>query len=158
MRRPYQVASLVFLAVAIYTIVEGRSLDYYGLNGPGPGFFPFWLGLLLGIFSLAWFGQATFQPVKPMPEDFVPARDGATKIISVIVSLVVAALAVDTLGFQVVAFCFMMFLLWIVGRQNLILALVLSLVGSVGVYYVFKTYLDVHLPAAAIEFLHNLGL
>src|SRR5262249_43626000 len=51
-----RVSSLFWLAVAIFAIVPGYALKLGTLNSPGPGFFPFWGGVVLGLLSLLLLG------------------------------------------------------------------------------------------------------
>jgi len=64
----------------------------------------------------------------------------------------------DFLGFQMVMFPLLFFLLRVVGRQKIWLTLVIALLGSVGIYHLFGSYLDVQLPKASLAFLAGLGL
>ncbi len=158
MRRLYQVASLVFIAVGGYVVQEARDLTLFTELGPGPGFFPFWLGLLFMGISAAWLGQVTIQPSEPIADDLVPNRLGALRSLSIVVALVLFTLLVGTLGFKVTMLAFLLFMLFALGRQNPVLTVLISLVGSFGVFYVFKVWLNVHLPESSIELLQNLGL
>ena len=158
MRRVYQIAALVCLASSLWVIVESRQLKYYTAIGPGAGFFPFWLGIFFGGLSIVWLGTVSLRPVEPMAPDFVPDRGGILRIAAVISAVAVFSLLVDTVGFQFMMFAFLLFLLTVLGRKNLLLTLVLALAGSVGVYYLFRIWLDVQLPVSSIELLQNLGL
>lgn len=158
MRRVYQAASLVFLAVALYVVWEARTMEYLSALGPGPGFFPLWLGIVLAGLSLTWFAQVSLQPEGPRQKDFVPDRAGVLRIISILGALAVLSALLETLGFQLTMLAFLLFLLVALGRRNPLLTIVLSLVGSFGIYYLFKTWLDVPLPHSSVEFLRNLGL
>jgi hypothetical protein len=55
-------------------------------------------------------------------------------------------------------FLLLVFLLLIPGRQTIWLTLVVALLGSVGVYHLFGSYLDVQLPKASLALLAGLGL
>lgn len=158
MRRLYQVAALLMIAFGAWVIVESRNLNYYTELGPGPGFFPFWLALLVVVLSLVWLGQVTLQPVGPMEKGFVPSRAAVSRIASIVIALALWGLLVEKVGFQVMMFVFQIFLLVALGRQNLILTLAIALAASFGTYNMFTRFLDVQLPVSSIEFLQNLGL
>jgi putative tricarboxylic transport membrane protein len=64
----------------------------------------------------------------------------------------------DFIGFQLAMFLFLVFLLRIPGKQTLWLTLIIALLGSVGVYHVFGSYLDVQLPVSSFALLAKLGL
>ncbi|MCL4535410.1 MAG: tripartite tricarboxylate transporter TctB family protein [Bacteroidetes bacterium] len=158
MRRVYQVAAVVLFAFALFAVYEAHGLNYYTELGPGAGFFPLWIGVALGGLAIAWFGQVSLQPSEPMEQGFVPDRHGVIRIIAILVALLLFGVLVDTVGFQLMMLAFLLFLLVALGRQNPIVTLVIAIAGSFGLYYIFRNYLDVPLPAASIEFLRNLGL
>jgi putative tricarboxylic transport membrane protein len=157
-RRVYQTASLIFIAVGIYVALEARDMAFYTVIGPGPGFFPLVLGIVFVGLSIAWLGQVSLQSEEPMEKEFIPKGVGVVRIISILAALMFFSLLVDVIGFQLVMLFFLLFLLNVLGRQNLILKLVVSAAGSFGLYYVFKSWLGVSLPEASIEVIRNLGL
>ena len=158
MRRVYQIASLVFLAFSAYLMFESRQMEYYVDLGPGPGFFPFWLGALLAVLSVIWLIQVSRGPAGPMEAGFIPDRRGMVRVLSILISLGLFGWFVDDLGFQLSMLAFMVFLLIVLGRQKPIVTALVAIIGSFGVYYLFTHWLDVQLPASSIEFLRNLGL
>jgi putative tricarboxylic transport membrane protein len=158
MRRVYQIASLIFLAFSAYLVFESRQMEYYADLGPGPGFFPFWLGALLAMLSIIWLVQVSIGPGGAIEAGFIPDRRGLVRVIAVLVTMALFGWVVDDLGFQLTMLIFLGSLLIALGRQNLIVTAAVALVGSFGVYYVFTNWLDVQLPASSIEFLRNLGL
>ena len=48
-RRAQQVASVAFLALCAFALMQSLQLSLEDPLGPGPGFFPFWLGLIGGV-------------------------------------------------------------------------------------------------------------
>lgn len=158
MRRVYQAASLVFLAFSAYLVFYSRTMEYYADLGPGPGFFPFWLGLMLVLLSITWLVQVSIGPGGSIKQSFLPDRRGLVRVLSVLGALTLFGWVVEGLGFQLTMLIFLGFLLVVLGRQNLIVTATVAVVGSFGVYYIFRYWLDVPLPASSIEFLRNLGL
>lgn len=158
MTRIYQASSLGILAFAGWVMLESRKLDYYTGLGPGPGFFPFWLGLVMAGLSLAWFIQVSRGQLETLVDGFYPSRVGWMRMISIVVAMVLFGLLVDTIGFQLMMFSFLLFMLTVLGRQNIFLTLTICIIGSFGLFFLFKGYLDVQLPSSSIAFLENLGL
>ena len=159
MRRYYQVAGLLALALAVYVMVESRTtLNYYTEYGPGPGFLPFWCGALLAGFSAAWLFQVSLRPVEAPPEGFAPPRAGVARIVSVIGALLAFALLMGVIGFQLAMLAFLWFLLLRIGGRRHLASLMLALAGSAAFTYLFRNRLDVPLPLSAFEFLRNFGL
>jgi len=159
MRRAYQVTALLFAALAALVLLLVRDLAYYSsFIGPAAGFFPFWLGLLLAILSLIWLVEVSVRPVPPIEPGFIPERSGVRRIVAIVGALTVFAAVVDTVGFAVSAFAFLVFLLVVLGRQGLPVTLAVSVTGSFGLSYVFRDWLQVPLPASSLELLRGLGL
>lgn len=157
MTRVHQAASLLIIAFSTWVGFEAVHLNYYTRLGPGPGFFPFWLALLMGGLAAVWFVQLRLRPLQGKAIDFLPGRAGFLRIAALIISVVIFGLLLERVGFPVLMFAFLLFLLVALGRQSVAVTLVVSILGSFGVYYLFSHYLNVHLPASSIEFLRNLG-
>jgi putative tricarboxylic transport membrane protein len=158
MQRMEQGAALCFIIFSALVVWGSLNLEYYTKLGPGAGFFPLWLGVAMGALSLVWLVRV-FRPTgKPSKTASLPDRSGITRILAIIASLVVAALVMNLLGFQVAMFLLLAFLLLVMGRQPVWLTVIISLAGSVGVYRIFVIYLDVQLPASSLAFLAGLGL
>ena len=158
MKRIHQAAAIFFIALSASIAWESWKFEYYTNLGPGPGFFPFWLAVAMGVLSLIWLLQLFGKSWTPEPKAFFPPWQGIFRILLILVAMVAAACFMDFLGFQLTMFLFLVFLLLVLGRQMLWVALVLSLFCSVGVFHLFSRYLDVPLPTAAITFLSNLSL
>jgi putative tricarboxylic transport membrane protein len=159
MRRYYQAAGVLALALAVYVMVESRTtLNYYTEYGPGPGFLPFWCGVLLAGFSAAWLFQVSLRPVEVPPEGFVPPRAGLVRVVSVIGALLAFALLMGVIGFLLAMLLFLWFLLLRIGGRKHLTSLLLALAGSTAFTYLFRNRLDVPLPLSAFDFLRNLGL
>jgi len=151
-------AALPFIGLGVFIVWESRNLKYYSEFGPGAGFLPFWVGAVLTLLSLTWLGQVTFRPVADMPEVFLPGRAGTFRVLSIVMALVVCALLLDRLGFSLTMFAFLAFLLFSLGRQNLVVTIVIAVAGGFGVCFVFERWLGVFLPKSSIAFLRSLGL
>jgi putative tricarboxylic transport membrane protein len=157
MRRYYQIASVSFLALGIFIVFEGHRLKYYTDIGPGPGFYPVWVGGLIALLSVIWLGEVSFRPVEPMPDDFIPRRDRALHVLATLAALVLYTAGMTLFGFRLTTLAFLVFLLRGLGRVSIAWTAIIALAGSWGVYYAFKQ-LEVFLPVASIDLLGNLGL
>ena len=146
MKRPYQITGAVLILSAVCLIRESLRLRYYTPLGPGPGFFPLWLSILLGILGVAMCWRATRGVLEPMPADFYADRRGALRIAAVVGALVAVIALLEPLGFRLAMLSFYLFILTVLGRQHWVLTGGIALAGSVGVYYVFVHWLAVPLP------------
>jgi putative tricarboxylic transport membrane protein len=115
--------------------------------GPGPGFFPFWLSIITGALSLALFFQTT--RTKSSVEGsatLFPERQGALRILIIMVSLIVGLALLDPLGFRITLFLFLFFLPLGLGERNWWGILVFAIAGSFGIFHLFYYGLKVPLP------------
>lgn len=157
MTRVHQAASLIIIAFCSWVGFTSVKMTYYTSIGPGPGFFPFWLALIMGALSAIWFVQLWLRPLPGRAMDFVPNQAGCIRVAALIISALIFGLVLEKVGFALSMFVFLLFLLVALGRQSVTVTLSVSLTGSFGVYYLFSHYLKVPLPAAPIGFLNGLG-
>ena len=146
MTRLYQIVSVIFLALGALVIMLSLDLSYSADYGPGPGFFSFWLGILLILLALVDIVGLTRAPRVPLPERFIPGKDGVRRILFIVGALVAALLLLQPLGFPLTILLFSLFLLRTMGRQSWWATAVISLIGSFGTFYLFRL-LQVSLPA-----------
>ncbi len=146
MKRPYQITSAVLILVAAFLVRESLRLRYYTSLGPGPGFFPFWLSILLAILGAAMFWYATFGTPETMAADFYADRQGYLRIGAVVGALVALILLIELLGFRLAMLGFYLFILTALGRQHPLVVGIIALAGSFGVHYVFARWLAIPLP------------
>jgi hypothetical protein len=137
------------LLFGIFVIYESLQINYYGSDfGPGPGFFSFWLGVLVIGLSIVEIGRTVGKHV-PLPADFFPDRAALARIGSLLGAMIGVVLCLDRLGYSLTMLVFCAFLLRVLGRQPWWLTVVLTLVGSFGTAYVFRL-LQVMLPGGIL--------
>jgi putative tricarboxylic transport membrane protein len=147
MRRVNTIVWGVLLALGAFIVHESLGHNYYGSDfGPGPGFFSFWLGILLMAMSLGQIVMTFRRPGEPLPNGFIPGRDGVKRMLAIMGALVVSLIVMKYLGFSLTMLGFSVFLLRTLGRrQAWWVTLSLSAIGSFGTYYLFGL-LQVPLP------------
>jgi hypothetical protein len=152
MKRPYQITGGVFLLLAVFIAWESLQLKFYTSLGPGPGFFPFWLAMILGGLAVLMILQATFRRPDPMPADFFASRAGYMRIGAIVLALAATTTLMDVLGFQLTMLGTIIFLLFALGRPSLIVTLLVSVAGSFGCFYLFDRWMRVPLPTGFFGF------
>jgi len=119
--------------------------------GPGPGFFPFWLGLLGAAISAtlvvqSWRGLLVLEG----EESKWPDRTGAIRTIVLLAGIAIAAAILEPLGFRITAFAFTVTMLLALGVRRLVIIVVFGLVSGFGLFHVFYYWLKVPLPIGAM--------
>src|SRR5215470_13966728 len=100
-------SALFWLAIAIFFSIEGLTQLKLGtLHQPGPGFFPFWAGVLLGILSLI----LLINSLKNR-ERLSLSGLKSWKLLLVTGALLAYLLLLEMLGFVTITFLFLFLLL-----------------------------------------------
>jgi Tripartite tricarboxylate transporter TctB family len=136
------VMAVALLATALFFVVYSSLLSFGSLSLPGPGFFPFWLGVALGLLALAILYTAIREPSGEIV--FLGHRD----VLVVLVALAGAAFAFEPLDTYVTLGAFTAVLLLLVARTSLWKALLGALFCMGAVWIVFRYALGVRLPTA----------
>jgi putative tricarboxylic transport membrane protein len=146
MNRIYQITAVACILLAAFVAFEAVRLKFYTTMGPGPGFFPLCLTILLAILAVIMFCQATFGRSESIPKGFFATKMGYARIITILISMIGTVLFFNTLGFRLTTFMFYFTLMNVIERQRLIVSVVISLLASFGVYYIFAYILMIPLP------------
>jgi putative tricarboxylic transport membrane protein len=150
--RSVLIGQIVLAVLGAYVVVTSLDLGLWTSLGPGPGLFPFAMGALLVLLSVIWF----FQERKEATETAEPVDRGL--VIAVVLSLLILASVMNLLGFQVSMFLFLLYHLRFRSHRTWPSSLIVSLAGSVGVFYAFYYGLNVALPTALLLPLTLIGL
>ena len=139
---PKDLASALFwLAIAIFVSLEGfAKLKLGTLRQPGPGFFPFWGAVILGTLSLILLARSLRSRERL---NFGAVRWSA--LVLVLAALLIYLLFLETLGFVIVTFCFLL-LLFRFGDIGWIKSAASSIVATSLAYALFQLWLRVQLP------------
>ena len=152
MRRGWFVTAGVFLAFFAGTAFLSFKLPLLDALGPGPGFFPLILALLGGALAAALIAQLARDPLAPTgeplpdPEPFVPDGGAIFRIAGIILLLLAAFTALDTLGYRLTSFIFIVLTLLVLGVRNYLAIVLVAVALSFGVFHSFYYWLKVPLP------------
>lgn len=152
MKRPYQITSVLFILLSLFIIREAVELKYYTSLGPGPGFFPMWLAGIFGTLSAFMFYHATWGKSDPMSADFFAKKSGYLRNAAILLALLFMIFTLEVIGFRLSMLAFLGFLLFALGRANIIATILVALAGSWGVFHVFVEWLKVPLPTGIFGF------
>jgi len=141
--RGWQAALACLAAVFAFFAFESLRLSLRDTLGPGPGFFPFWLSVAGGSLCLFLFVQLARGR---LAFDNPILKFELRPVALVLAGLVVAAAALEAVGFRLAMLALLPYLLLVLGVRNWVALTIFSLAGSVGVYYLFTVLLKVPLP------------
>ena len=133
------------LVLSLYVSIESWRLGLGTYFRPGPGFFPFYSGLLLGVLAVILTLGAFRGELGPGE-----AWGKWTNILLVSVGMLGFALLLNRLGFLLTAFVFIWFLLQVVERRDWIVSLGAAALTALGSYAIFQLWLRAQLPAGIL--------
>ena len=155
-RTAWQITALIFLALSLVIIVIARNnYIYIDRLGPGPGFFPVWVGILNILFALimivqtvkGWDGldaSTTFTMFPKLPE--------LKRSLTCLLGLVGSAILMELLGFVLTTFLFLAIVPFALGVRRWWSLLLFAIIGAAGTYYVLSNLLFVPLPLGIFWF------
>jgi len=148
--RVHLVAWSILLVFGGFVIYESLELSYSGTDfGPGPGFFSFWLGVLVIVLSVVEIARTLRRLGEPVPAGFFPDWRGVRRILSLTGAMVAVLLLMPTLGYSLSILLFCIFLFRALATQPWWLTVLLSLATSFGTFHVFRS-LQVFLPVGLL--------
>ncbi len=118
-------------------MAQSRTLSYQDEFGPGPGFLPYWLGLLLTALSVALIVSAKSSG----------SGSPAGRTLLSIAGLSAMTATLNTIGFIAGFGLLSFFLVYVIERRSLRHSLMVALCMSAGFLLLFHVILPVPLPA-----------
>jgi len=153
MKKAEMITGVVLLILSGLVIWGALEMPPSATFGPGAGFLPFWLGVLLAVlatilFVSAWRSQATEKDSEPV----FPGKQALFAIAAVLGGLAVYILLIDVLGYLVDTFLFVVFLVKVVERGPWPLTLKLAAATTAGLFITFHILLKITLPSNMFGF------
>jgi putative tricarboxylic transport membrane protein len=150
MRRADQVAGIALLVFALWFTAAARRYPYWGENGPGSGFLPFWVGLAMAALAALLLVGA----VRPGPAGarWLPEGRGLWRLAAVSAVTVLFVAAIDWTGMILGTALFLFVVLRFVERYSWARSVGVAAGAAVGVYLLFVRWLGVFFPVGPLGF------
>ena len=154
MRQGRLIATGAMLVLCLFTIWQSLLLPLTDRLGPGPGFFPFWLALIGAVLAVGLLITTFREAADPSDAEtrILPHGEGGKRWLAIVVLLAAVTVAMEFVGFRLAMLAFNAILVIALGERRWWVIAVFAVLGSVGVYYVFTTWLDVLLPVSQFGF------
>ena len=165
MKRLNQLFGCILLTFFMFMAYTARTtLTYWmegSFTGPGSGFFPFWISMILVGLTLYWLIQITIRPGEEMPKDFIPSRHEGMLVLLVFADLILFVAILDYIGFPVAMFIFLMVMVATLGERTLRHMVYYAIFsGAITAFFVivFGQWLEVAFPKTEVGILKAIGL
>ena len=142
-------AGLLVLAIS-FSAGALTHYAYWGENGPGPAFLPFWLGAVMSVLALLLLVGALRS--RDPGEDWVPRGEGLRRLAWVMGLTVALVASLDLVGMIVGTVVFMVVLVRALDRHPWPTTLAVALAVAAFNYLVFTRWLRVPLPVGVFGF------
>lgn len=153
MKKGEQISGAVLFVLSGLVIWQSLEMPPSASFGPGAGFLPLWLGVLLAVLAMilyitAWRSSGKGKDGVPL----FPEAGALFAIVLVLAGLAVYILLIDVLGYVTDTFLFVVFLVKVVEREAWPLTFKLSVGATAGLYLVFHILLKITLPSNMFGF------
>jgi len=140
-------AAIVLTGFGSFVIYEAHSLPYTSESGPGPGFFPLWIGIGIVVCSLAMLYACFFRTDGNSEETAKIAKVEFARALGAWLAFVAAIVLLPLIGFGLSLGLLTAFLILVLDRRSVWLAIGVALSLALGFQLVFAVALGVSLPA-----------
>jgi Tripartite tricarboxylate transporter TctB family len=150
------VVAIVVFIVGVVVVVQARGLGAeWTSDGPGAGYFPFYIGLILCIAGLGVFYQARFG--KNRDTDPFVDREQLKRVMSVLLPAVVYVLCIAFFGLYVASAIYIALFMIILGKYSPLKSVLLAVMVVAAFFVMFEVWFKVPLYKGALEPLRFLG-
>ena len=138
--------SVILIALGAFVVYQSLAWEYMTRDGPGPGFFPLWIGLALVALSVLYLALMAYDMVRGEP---VPRTSwsGTGRGLAGWAAFMVAAALLKPAGFIASFPLLAVFLVRAIFGRRFLTAIAVGAGSALGFWVLFVKLLGVRLPA-----------
>jgi putative tricarboxylic transport membrane protein len=140
------VSALLLVALGVFVVAQAWDWPYLTKDGPGPGFFPLWIGIALIVLAATLIALHAIGAAEGKTPEKTNWK-GVRGVLIGWVGLMIAAALLEPAGFVASFVLLAAFLVRVVFRQSWRSTIIVSLASAAGIWLVFVKLLQVRLPA-----------
>jgi hypothetical protein len=145
MRGADRVTAVLLLAFAVaFAAGALKSYAWWGLEGPGSAFLPFWLGLVMGALALVLLARSVRQ--QDPGGTWLPRGEGLRDMLVVLGATVLFVAALNVTGMVIGTALYLAGLVWYLGRHRWWVTLGVAAAAAAFNWLVFVHWLRVPMP------------
>ena len=152
MKRFDQIGSMVCLIVAAVAIWQSAIIPLGRISKPGPGFLPFWVGVILALLCTTLWIEASLRKPSADKVQFLSGEGKWPYVVFTGISLLAYTGLMEILGFRISTLLLLIFLFWFVGKQKWWAAFLGSFLVTFFTHLIFRVGLKVQLPVGLFRF------
>lgn len=151
--RPMDIlVALLLLAISAIVIWDSWRVGSGWIEGqgPAPGYFPFYVALILGISSLINLVRALLNRDPGGSEVFV-TQPALPRVLAVLLPAIAYVTLIEYIGIYVASAIFLMGFMLVFGRENLGRTLAVGVLVPIALFFLFEKWFLVPLPKGPLE-------
>ena len=133
------------IMVSIWIIVDSYRLSVGNLKDPGPGFLPFFAGILMLI--LVFVNLKKTSVYSPKADGAFSSYKNLMRVIYTLTVAIITAVFFETLGYFVMGAFFLIMLMKVVNNEKWVRTLIITMFAMFMSYLIFIYILEVQLPS-----------
>lgn len=150
------IVALVLLGLGLVIVYSSLQLGAgWSTDGPGPGYFPFYIGLILAISGTAVFLQTVFG--KNKSNAIFVRNDELRRVLSVLLPAIVFVLGIYVLGIYVASAIYIALFMMILGGFSKVKSALIGVGVNTVFFLMFEVWFKVPLYKGLLEPLRFLG-
>ena len=150
------VVAVVLFVIGVVVVMEARRLGSgWASDGPGAGYFPFYIGIIICISSLGILYQSLIS--KSRDTDTFVDREQLGRVLSVLLPAAVYVFGVLFLGLYVASAIYIALFMIILGKYSPVKSVLLAVIVNAVFFMMFEVWFKVPLYKGMLEPLSFLG-
>jgi putative tricarboxylic transport membrane protein len=142
--------ALLFMAIGGIVIWDSLRLGWrWGLEGPQAGYFPFRVGTLIVLSSLATLGITLYK--RRREAGVFVRRHELMMVLQVLIPSAIFVFLIGYIGIYIAITIFVAFFMWWQGRFSIVRILPVAVLVPVALFFMFEVWFLVPLPKGPVE-------
>jgi putative tricarboxylic transport membrane protein len=145
----------VLVALGVFIVLQARRWEYLGADGPGPGFFPLWYGIVMIALALLLIATSWRSRMAARQDETPAARVELRAVgrpLAAWAALAACIALLKLLGFLLAFGLFAFFVTAVMYRRPVVPSLAVAVGCALGFYLLFPLALNVALPTGLLGF------
>jgi hypothetical protein len=147
MKKADRIFGVIGLGLALWSYLESTRLTYMTQFTPGPGFFPFWVGVVLAFLSVYLIIDSYIRkPGKNDDNKILPEKHMLYRVGFIMLMLVVVRYTMNLLGFPLTLAIFTATILLLLEHYSVVKSVGYGIAYSAVTWFIFQYMLSMGFP------------
>lgn len=147
MRKADRIFGVIGLGLSLWCYLESTKFDYMTQFTPGPGFMPFWVGVILALLSCYLiYDSFKREPSKQDDKKILPEKHALIRVGAIILMLFGVKFSMNILGFPLTLVLFTTAILLLLERYSILKSVGYGIAYAAVTWFVFQYILSMGFP------------